>query len=167
MAHTIIPSWIKAPPKNFGTTSHGKIGAEEYKSLALISLTISVTRIWAETSNPSRPYLDHFLHLSLAICILAYQFIMRADINTFSHHYVIYLDGLKTLYPHCSIMLVQHLGLHVPHFLENLGPATRFNENPCEMFIGMLQEIPTNWKLGKSHFSRYLRTFVQSNCALL
>ncbi|KAG9076662.1 hypothetical protein FRC06_009378, partial [Ceratobasidium sp. 370] len=32
MEHTIIPSWLKAPPKGFGMVSHGKLGAEEYKS---------------------------------------------------------------------------------------------------------------------------------------
>jgi hypothetical protein len=152
MEHTSIPSWVKAPPKNFGTASHGKIGAEEYKSLALISLTISLVRLWSSADKEFQHRLDHFLHLTLAIRVLAYQSITHADISTFAHHYALYVNGLKALYPHCAITPVQHLGLHVPDFLSKLGPATRFNENPCEMFIGMLQDIPTNWKLGKNWF---------------
>lgn len=140
---------MKAPPKNFGTASHGKIGAEEYKSLALVSLTISLVRLWSSAPQDFKKRLDHFIHLTLAVRVLAYQSITNMEISTFAHHYSAYVNGLKELYPHCSITPVQHLGLHIPYFLEQLGPATRFNENPCEMFIGMLQDVPINWKFGK------------------
>lgn len=149
MARTKIPSWLKAPPKNFGTATHGKIGAEEYKSLAMVSLTITLIRLWGNAqSGPFRERLDHFLDLTIAIRILAYQSISSTDIQTFIHHYANYTNGLKFLYPYCSIIPTQHMGLHIPEFLTKLGPATRFNENPAEMFIGMLQDVPTNWKYG-------------------
>jgi hypothetical protein len=149
MAHTTISSWVKAPPKNFGTSSHGTIGAEEYKSLALISLTFSLVRLWSQADQGFCERLNQFIHLTLAIRVLAYQSITHTDISTIAHHYALYVSGLKTLYPHYSITPVQPLGLHVPEFLSRLGPATRFNENPCKMFIGMLQDITINWKLSE------------------
>ncbi|KAG9126562.1 hypothetical protein FRC07_002972 [Ceratobasidium sp. 392] len=149
MDDTCLPSWLKAPPKNFATVSHGKIGAEEYKSLMLVSFTVTLVRLWGHSAvGPFREALDNFLHLSLAIRILSYQTTTKPDDQAFDHHYRTYLDTVKLIYPHCSITTVQHLGLHIPYFLRNLGPAARFNENPAEMFIGMLQDIPTNWKIG-------------------
>src|SRR5437763_1866658 len=103
MEQTTIPGWLKTPPFNFATVDHGKIGAEEYKSLALVSLPITLIRLWGDPSCPFRKHLDHFLHLSLAVCILAYQSITAHDIALFEFHYQEYLAGLKELYPFNSI----------------------------------------------------------------
>ncbi|CAE6478853.1 unnamed protein product [Rhizoctonia solani] len=151
MKETQFPSFLKRPPINFATVDHGKIGAEEYKSLAMVSLPITLIRLWGCLgANPAyRERLDHFLHLSVAIRILAYQTIMAHDINLFEYHYTQYLLGLKTLYPFSSIVPVQHLGLHIPYFLHALGPSSRYSENTPEMIIGILEDISTNHKIGE------------------
>lgn len=148
MQGTTLPTWIKKPPINFATTDHGKIRAEEYKSLTFVSLPVTLIRLWNDASEPYQGRLNHFLHLSLAIRILAYQSLTPHYIFLFEYHYSQYLAGLKSLYPFCSIAVVQHLGLHIPYFLRALGPSTRYSEKTCEMFIGMLEEIPTNSKIG-------------------
>ncbi|KAG8720110.1 hypothetical protein FRC09_010104 [Ceratobasidium sp. 395] len=152
MDETTIPSWMKTPPKNFASVSHGKIGAEEYKSLALVSFTFTLIRLWGQASvGALRERLDHFLHLTIPIRILGYHARTEADVQTFEHHISIYLNDVKRLYPTCSIIPTQHYALHIPHFLRQLGPAVRFNENPAEMFVGMLQDVHTNFKRGDSH----------------
>ncbi|CAE6425148.1 unnamed protein product [Rhizoctonia solani] len=163
MEETIIPAWLKNPPKNFGTISHGKIGAEEYKSLAMVSMTISLVRIWHNAGDAYIQRLNHFLHLMLAVRVLALQSISKSNIGEFTYHYQQYLRNLKALYPHCTVVPTQHLGLHIPKFLEKFGPATRFNENPCEMFIGMLQEVPTNWRVGELEYTFHKEFALASN----
>jgi hypothetical protein len=150
MSKTTLPSWLKHPPINFATVDHGKLQSEEYKSLALVSFTITLVRLWGQegTLAPLRVHLDNFLHLMLAVRILAFQSITEQDITAFELHYGAYLEGLKTLYPLSSFNCVQHLGLHIPHFLRSLGPSTRWSESTCEQFIGMFQKISTNFKFG-------------------
>ncbi|KDN36453.1 hypothetical protein RSAG8_10845, partial [Rhizoctonia solani AG-8 WAC10335] len=149
MGRTTLPRWIKHPPKNFGTISHGKLQSEEYKSLALVSFVFTLVRLWGiEPCGPFRDRLDNFLHLMLAVRILSFQSLVESDIAAFEFHYGEYLRGLSQLYPYASRMPTQHLGLHIPAFLRALGPSTRFSESTCEMFIGMLQDIGTNFKFG-------------------
>jgi hypothetical protein len=154
MECTTLPSWMKTPPVNFSTTDHGKIGAEEYKSLSILSLPVTLIRLWGGSDSFHRDQLDHFLHLSLAVRVLAYQSLTSHDIHMFEYHYTQYLLGLKSLYPFSSIVPVQHLGLHIPYFLRNLGPSVRYSENTCEMYIGILEDISTNYKF--SQFSLYV-----------
>ncbi|KAG8708093.1 hypothetical protein FRC11_006796 [Ceratobasidium sp. 423] len=42
MTRTILPNWLKRPPLEFATVNHGKLQSEEYKSLALVSFTITL-----------------------------------------------------------------------------------------------------------------------------
>ncbi|KAF8594999.1 hypothetical protein BDV93DRAFT_457927, partial [Ceratobasidium sp. AG-I] len=145
MEQTTHPSWLKHPPKNFATISHGKIGAKEYKSLTIVSLSITLIRIWGrDPTGPFRERLDHFLHLMLAVRILAFQSLTESDIIAFELHYGKYLEDLKDLYPHETVTPYQHMGLHIPMFLCLLGPSTRYSENTGEMFNQMLQDISTN-----------------------
>ncbi|KAG8719474.1 hypothetical protein FRC09_011093 [Ceratobasidium sp. 395] len=148
MQRTNIPSWLKKPPLNFATIDHGKLASEEYKSLTLISLPITLIRLWS--SKPElREYLDNFLHFSIAVRLHSYQSLTDRDESLFERHYQEYVDKLKTLYPFNSITPVQHLGLHIPYFMRKLGPSTRYTENTCEMFIGMLEDISTNSRIGE------------------
>ncbi|EUC61300.1 transposase family Tnp2 protein [Rhizoctonia solani AG-3 Rhs1AP] len=165
MKETQLPSFLKTPPINFATVDHGKIGAEEYKSLAMVSLPITLIRLWGYPgANPAyRDRLDHFLHLSVAIRILAYQTITAHDINLFEYHYTQYLLGLKRLYPFSSIVPVQHLGLHIPYFLRTLGPASRYSENTPEMIIGILEDISTNHKIGELEQTLHREMIMASN----
>lgn len=150
MSLTSHPSWLKHPPKNFATISHGKIGAEEYKSLAMVSLSITLVRLWGcQPTGPFRERLDHFLHLVLAVRILAFQSLTESDISAFDTHYREYFGALTELYPHETVTYYQHTGLHIPMFLRLLGPSTRYSENTGEMFNQMLQDVNTNFKFGE------------------
>ncbi|KAG8733241.1 hypothetical protein FRC10_000338 [Ceratobasidium sp. 414] len=152
MEQTILPSWLKHPPIGFATVSHGKLQAEEYKSLVFVSFTLTLVRLWGQDNTiphgPLRERLDNFLHLMLTIRILSFQSLTELDIVAFEQHYSTYLQGLKRLYPSSSFVPVQHYGLHIPQFLRALGPSTRYSESTCEQFVGMFQNISTNFKFG-------------------
>ncbi|KAF8594170.1 hypothetical protein BDV93DRAFT_418357, partial [Ceratobasidium sp. AG-I] len=145
MGRTSLPRWLKHPPKNFATVAHGKLQAEEYKSLALVSMVITLVRLWGHLpTGPFRERLDHFLHLMISVRILAFQSLTEADIQSFEYHYGEYIAKLTTLYPNNSRVSVQHMGLHIPTFLRQLGPSTRYSESTCEQYNGLLQDISTN-----------------------
>ncbi|QRV80004.1 Transposase family Tnp2 protein [Ceratobasidium sp. AG-Ba] len=150
MTRTLLPSWLKTPPLNFATASHGKLQAEEYKSLAFVLFNITLVRLWGHpnTAPDFCTQLENFLHLMIVVRILAFQSITESDIVAFELHYMRYIEQIKLLYLSCSIVPVHHLGLHIPHFLRSLGPSTRYSESTCEQFIGMFQNISTNFKFG-------------------
>ncbi|QRV74636.1 Transposase family Tnp2 protein [Ceratobasidium sp. AG-Ba] len=163
MTRTLLPSWLKPPPLNFATASHGKLQAEEYKSLAFVSFTITLVRLWGRpnTALDFCARLENFLHLMIAVRILAFQSITESDIVAFELHYMRYIKQIKVLYPSCSIVPVHHLGLHIPHFLRLLGPSTCYSESTCEQFIGMFQNISTNFKFGDLEFTLH-REFIMA-----
>ncbi|KAG9084185.1 hypothetical protein FRC06_004183 [Ceratobasidium sp. 370] len=152
MEQTILPSWLKHPPIGLATVSHGKLQAEEYKSLVFVSFTLTLIRLWGQDNTiphgPLRERLDNFLHLMLTIRILSFQSLTELDVVAFEQHYSTYLQGLKRLYPSSTFVPVQHYGLHIPQFLRALGPSTRYSESTCEQFVGMFQNISTNFKFG-------------------
>ncbi|QRV87067.1 Transposase family Tnp2 protein [Ceratobasidium sp. AG-Ba] len=152
MGRTTLPRWLKHPPKHFANASSKSLKAEEWKSLATVSFVFTLVRVWGNlpSTNELRQRLDHFLHLVLCVRILAFQSLVESDIDAFEHHYHTYLDGLTKLYPYEKRTSVQHAGLHIPTFLRALGPSTRYSESTCEMFIGLLQDISTNFKFGTS-----------------
>ncbi|QRV74466.1 Transposase family Tnp2 protein [Ceratobasidium sp. AG-Ba] len=147
MERTTLPSWIKHPPITFAQLE--KIGAEEYKTIGLVSLPITLIRLWSTGNSTLRKRLTNFLNLSMAIRILSYQSLTEHDIRYFEYYYRAYLNDLQALYPFCSVVPVQHLGLHIPYFMRALGPPTRFSENTSEMFIGMLEDISSNSRTGE------------------
>ncbi|KAG8715936.1 hypothetical protein FRC09_016172 [Ceratobasidium sp. 395] len=166
MQRTNLPNWLKRPPLNFATTDHGKLASEEHKSLSLVSLPITLIRLWS--SNPElRQYLDHLLQLSVAVRILSYQSLTDRDRTLFKEHYQQYLDQLKSLYPYSSITPVQHLGLHIPYFLHKLGPSTWYSENTCEMFIGMLEDISTNSRIGELEQTLHRELIMAANLSAM
>ncbi|KAF8484075.1 hypothetical protein JB92DRAFT_3265622 [Gautieria morchelliformis] len=46
MARTVLPSWISSSPSKFGSSDHGKLSAEEWRTTALVHLAITLPRIW-------------------------------------------------------------------------------------------------------------------------
>jgi hypothetical protein len=50
MAKTTIPSWLKHAPANFGSTSHGKIKADQWCTVCLVNLVITLGWLWGTSS---------------------------------------------------------------------------------------------------------------------
>ncbi|KAJ3863506.1 hypothetical protein EV359DRAFT_82317 [Lentinula novae-zelandiae] len=75
MKRTILPTWIQAPPPNWGTPAQGKLSAEEYKVVCSISLVITLIRVWGYGTEDAQSrrfqmllnYLDlvHAIHVLL------------------------------------------------------------------------------------------------------
>ncbi|KAG1883704.1 hypothetical protein F4604DRAFT_1878931 [Suillus subluteus] len=80
IAKTSFPSWLVPPPRNFGSASHGKLKADQWRSVCTVSLVITLVRTWGSTSASElqRRLLSNFTDLVIAVDIAT----KRLDINT-------------------------------------------------------------------------------------
>jgi hypothetical protein len=69
MERTVLPSWISSSPSKFGSSDHGKLSAEEWRTTALVRLAITLPRIWGYRGGRYALMLDNFMHLVAAMII--------------------------------------------------------------------------------------------------
>ena len=58
-----LPSWLNAAPAAFGTTQHGKLSADQWRTVGTLNLPITLIRRWGvevldEAAPRSHPHLD-------------------------------------------------------------------------------------------------------------
>ncbi|KAI0655866.1 hypothetical protein C8Q70DRAFT_883543, partial [Cubamyces menziesii] len=71
--NTILPSWMERPPKNFGSASHGKLKADQWRTVCTVSLTITLVRLWGLRDIFSHELVpNHHLSLHLVSCLLLF-----------------------------------------------------------------------------------------------
>ncbi|KAI0082155.1 hypothetical protein K474DRAFT_1586297, partial [Panus rudis PR-1116 ss-1] len=146
---TLLPSWIGRLPTNVGSSQHGKLSADQYRSLCTIYLVKTLTRLWGSEQHRNHPMLVNYLSLVTAINLAHKRCLSRADIKQYRMHMHHYLRGIRTLYPYADITPNQHLSLHLADVLERFGPVHAWRCFPFERYNGMLQDIPTNNKFGE------------------
>ena len=47
MMNTLTPSWVPQLPSNFGSPTHGKIHADQWRALAMVFMPIAMVSIWS------------------------------------------------------------------------------------------------------------------------
>lgn len=178
ISQTTFPSWMKPAPRRFGSISFGKIGAEEWKTIATISAPITFIRLWwaplkkdksKEGSQPPthgssfefyqyrrRSYLTNFLHLSLSMRLAQRRVVTEHTLGLYEQHILAYLEGFKLLFPNRGVTPYMHFSLHVPEVARRWGPYTIYDTNFSEFWNERLQTLNTNskfctyWRLGCS-----------------
>lgn len=148
---TTFPTWTKPTPKRIGEVSHGKLSFEELKTTAVISLPITLTRLWGRASEGrQKEHLDNFMHLVVAMRLAGRRTITDNTVDAFQRHISTYLEGFKILHPHETIVPNHHFAAcHLGDVLRQWGPWDNTGANPFEKYIGMTQSISTNYKIGK------------------
>lgn len=158
IGRTTFPSWMKPSPKQFGTVHFGKISAEEWKTIVLVSLIITLCRTWtgaytgtADMENDlvrrRSEYFNNLVHLSISIRLGQRRLITDTSLDLYDWHIRFYLEGFKVLYPDEDIRPYQHYALHLPDILRRWGPSEICNANPPEFWNEQLQGMNTNHKL--------------------
>lgn len=147
---TVLPDWVKNAPKAMGSASHGKLSADEWRTVCTINMVITLVRIWGASSATTRErdMLENFLHLVIATTIATRRHTSARLIVSFKRHMTAYLTSLTSLFPDAVLSPNHHLSLHLPEFFEQLGPAHSWWTFPFERFNGILQKIPTNFQFG-------------------
>ena len=142
---TVLPSWIERPPKNFGSASHGKLKADQWRTVCTINLTITLVRLWGVTGATERDrlLLDNFIHLVTAVDLATRRSMDEERAKAFDHHMLLYLQGLREIFSH-HLVPNHHLSLHLVACLLLFGPVHGWWAYPFERFNGLLGSLNIN-----------------------
>ena len=150
MERLSLPSWVAPAPGNAGSSRHGRLSADQYRTLFTINLPLTLGRLWGVKEPHSTEYkmFSNFMDLVMAMKLVMMRTMTPDHIAKFQLHMKRYLETLVDLYPGLSLMPTHHLCLHLAELLRNFGPVHAWRCFPFERYNGMLQKIPTNGKHG-------------------
>lgn len=150
IVHTKLPSWLQSPPKNFGSVSHGKLKADQWRTACLVSLVISLVRMWGIPGATTRQktLLRNFLDLVRAIDLATRRSMGPTRAKKFDEYMLRYLTGLQELFKE-EFVPNHHMSLHLRECLELFGPVHGWWAYPFERFNGLIQNLNTNYKSSK------------------
>ncbi|KAI0705497.1 hypothetical protein C8Q76DRAFT_630733 [Earliella scabrosa] len=148
-SHLQVPSWVNPPPLAFGTTEHGKLSADQWRTVALISLPVTLIRTWGLEAGRRFDMLVNFLHLVEAVATLDH---FEADHRTMARADKLlqqYLDGVKELYKGSKIQPNHHASLHLTMFIALFGPVHSWRAFAFERLNYMMQSLNINGNFGE------------------
>ncbi|KZS99481.1 uncharacterized protein LAESUDRAFT_621871, partial [Laetiporus sulphureus 93-53] len=128
MDNIVLPSWVSRVPRRVGSSSRATglgLGADEWRTFCTIHLTTTLIFLWATFPDESREFqlISNFMDLVTAVKLASMRITTperRNKCREYTHHY---LTTLLELFPGTTIRANQHLLLHLPDILRNLGPA--------------------------------------------
>jgi hypothetical protein len=164
---TIVPSWIESVPKNYGEAAAGTLKADEWRTLATVYLPIALISYWGydiEDRDTSRAFrcqlLDHTMRLFIAVRLVTMHILTKSRMTAYRDNIVSYLAQLNTLFPEVEPRTNYHMAIHIYDFLLLFGPVKSWWCFPFERLIGILQNQPSNHKIGKYFITMlYLYSF--------
>ena len=142
---TTLPSWMERPPQNFGSSSHGKLKADQWRTACTVNLTITLVRLWgvAGATERDRLLLDNFVHLVTAVDLATRRSMSAERAEAFDRHMLLYLQGLRDIFSH-KLVPNHHLSLHLVNCLLLFGPVHGWWAYPFERFNGLLGSLNIN-----------------------
>ncbi|KIJ28486.1 hypothetical protein M422DRAFT_189686 [Sphaerobolus stellatus SS14] len=152
ISRTMKPSWLPSVPHNFGSKSHGKLKADEWRILISIYLPITLGRLWGKGGRSHEEcgaYFQNTMMLVSAVLLAVAKQISKSHAKAYTYYMSQYLKGLKVLFPSLRMRDNHHVALHIEEFLIQLGPVHSWWMFPFERLIGRLQKISTNWIIGE------------------
>jgi hypothetical protein len=157
MKRTILPSEISPVPREVGSPSAGKLTADQWRTFCTVHLVVSLIRLWGQERPDIRrsKILDNFLHLVALTNLLHMRQVTPERIKSIEEENLIYLEGLRALYPHFSLVPKHHMALHLPVMLRDFGPVHAWRTFAFERLNQIFQNISTNSLLG-TYFSGYV-----------
>ncbi len=144
------PSWMNPAPLAFGTSEHGKLSADQWRTLALVHLPVTLIRTWGLESGRRYDMLVNFLHLAEAVATLGYLEAGKDSLALADKLLRKYLDGVKELYKGAKIVPNHHLALHLTMFIALFGPVHSWRAFAYERLNYMLQTLNINANFGSS-----------------
>jgi hypothetical protein len=155
----VTPSWLTSIPTNLGEPSHGKLKADQWRTLGTVYLPVSLVRLWASPSNDDpqaatptasrQKLLSLTLSLCSAINIASSRTTSRKKASLYTKYMTEYLEGIRSIMPDYQFRPNHHMALHLSEYLLLYGPVHGWWTFPFERLIGLLQDIPSNFKNGQ------------------
>ncbi len=150
IARVVLPSWVRAGPKRFGTVKHGKLSADEWRSICIVHLPVTLIRLWADGSSRHKEMLDNYMDLVGVVEIGGMMRCSEAHIKRYEQLVLRYLGALKKLYKEGSITPNHHIAYHIGEFMRKFGPVHSWRAFAFERFNYLLQNLSTNMHFGAS-----------------
>lgn len=147
IASTVRPRWHKGPPKNLGEARHGKLKADQWRSLLDFDLPVALAQLWDETSERRKLFHSTML-LALAMRYATSHVMTKSHIEKYEKYMLEYLTTLREIDPCSNLRPNHHAALHIPRFLELFGLMHGWWMFVYERIIGLLQKTNTNYKIG-------------------
>ncbi|PVF92393.1 hypothetical protein CPB86DRAFT_671636, partial [Serendipita vermifera] len=149
----IVPSWLTRPGPRFGQKSNGRVKAAEWQNIFLLYLPMTLMRLWIiEMTRGSMT--DRILHLKSLLClsivvnITTSKTSSTSTIKLYRQAIDLYLRLISRLNEDRRLVPNHHLALHMTKFMELHGPSRHYWAFPFERFIGDLQKISHNARIG-------------------
>ena len=156
----ITPSWLTSIPDNLGEANHGKLKADQWRTLGTTYLPVLLVRLWdshkSMDDHHSQQYtklLSVTLSLVSAVIVASSRTTSREKANLYFYHMTNYVTGLRELFPRYKFCPNHHMALHLGEYLRFYGPIYSWWAFPFERLIGMLQRIPNNFQNGMFPFN--------------
>ena len=156
LARISTPTWVTPIPLDLGSSSHGKLKADQWRTLGITHLTLSLIRLWGlresrdARSQKCKELLDVTISLMSAVILASSRVTSPSIAAAYLTHMKSYMEGIKKLFPQYRFRPNHHMALHLHEYLCRFGPVHSWWTFPFERIIGMLQHIPTNFKIGMS-----------------
>jgi hypothetical protein len=155
------PTWNRGPPINLGDAEHGKLKAEQWRSMIEFDLPVILCRMWgpgnasaadSETSSHREQLAHTTMLLAMAIRWGTSHVTSEYHARQYKGYMRAYLEYLKKIFPELAWRPNHHAALHLDDFLRRYGPMHGWWMFPFERIIGCLQKTNTNHKIGQFLF---------------
>ncbi|CDO76809.1 hypothetical protein BN946_scf185033.g6 [Trametes cinnabarina] len=145
IAKSFFPSWMERPPHNFGSATHGKLKADQWRTVCTVTLFITLTRLWGDASADSKEgvLLRNFVHLVTATDLATRRSMDPERAQAYDYHMREYLQGLLDIFAH-QLVPNHHLALHLTACLLLFGPVHGWWGYPFERYNGILGGLNVN-----------------------
>ena len=152
MALTELPSWVSKAPSNWGTTTRGKLSANNWKVICTVHLPIMLIRLWGGDDLPDsrKAMLENFMDLVRAVQVANLRSISQKEIELYEYHIFRYVTSFKSLYKLAKVKPIHHAALHYGDIFRGFGPAHTHSAAFYERHIHSMQSKNHNMKLGSS-----------------
>jgi len=153
---TMRPSWQQAPPSNLGEASHGKLKADQWRTLIEFDIPVSLVKLWSKLPEDNgdvhnvrcRKLMESTMLLATALRWATSRRTSANHAKKYTENMRAYLHTLRDLFPDRDLRPNHHNALLVGEMLMRFGPVHGWWCFPYERVIGKLQQINTNSKMG-------------------
>ncbi|KAF6746070.1 hypothetical protein DFP72DRAFT_761152, partial [Ephemerocybe angulata] len=145
--NTLRPRSQGLPPSNFGSPTHGKLKADQWRTCIEFDLPVSLVKLWVLQPCADRRLRDRrlavvtaTLNLSMAIRWATSTRTSQRHADNYLKYMVAYLKAILELHPDTKLRPIHHNALHIPLFLGLFGPMRGWWMFFFERLIGLLQK---------------------------
>ncbi|KLO04216.1 hypothetical protein SCHPADRAFT_947876 [Schizopora paradoxa] len=143
------PRWHKGPPSNFGEKEHGKLKADQWRSVIEFDVPVALAKLSDDGQQAHAKLFRSTMLLAVAIRYATSHKMSERRIKRYTHHILEYLKSIREINPSARLRPNHHNALHIGEYLRLFGPMHGWWMFVFERVIGKLQQVNTNNRNGE------------------